>query len=343
MGNGTKILISIDKGFGLISPVFLSQYTLRYLKIYQDNQRVVIIGSQIEKDHLDNLRLNFNYEFIVVKPSLVSKLWALFSYVKSTDVIIARGIWTALASLCLGKRYVYDVRGSLLDEAILRRSKIVAFLQLLEFIIVRCSMENWTVTTYLSEVMTNRYRGSKFVHKGFCQCSSAIVKIDKLNFNRSLNDEAPRLVYSGGVSQYQCVEETLVLWQQLRKRISATFLVYSKVTKEEFVERFGNELLRGVEVRSVSPVQLPYELNKCHIGFMLRDKSEVNAVSSPVKFADYLVAGCKVITTKHVGVVNEYPSSDTYIIDDLNSYNVDNIANWIIKQRKFTLNSDFIL
>lgn len=338
---GRAVLLSVDKGFSLLSPVFLSQYTLRYLSKRPDQEKV-IIGSKFEYERLKVLIPDYKYTFYITNLGAIGKILRVLYSVRRNDVVIARGLWTALLILITGKRYIYDIRGSLLDEALLRSSNKLWLLKFLENIVTKRAIECWTVTEHLSELLRSRYPSAYFKFNGFCKVHPKLLKINDLSINR-VKEERPVLVYSGGIAKYQCVRETLELWKNIKSFIDVRCVIYSKSPKVDFRSEYGDELLDNVEVYSVLPEKLLVELNKCHIGFLLRQNSEVNLCSSPVKFADYLVSGCKVVSTSFVGVVNEYSTTDVFVINDLEAVEIKDLVRWISQQNIFTVNADFIL
>lgn len=115
------------------------------------------------------------------------------------------------------------------------------------------------------------------------------------------------VVYCGGLQKWQCVQESLALFQAiLGLEAKAYFLAItpSAVGMEGMLASVGIPRER-VKVLSLRHSEVPKYLPAGDIGLLLREKSDVNRVASPVKFGEYLAAGTPVLISPDVGDYSE--------------------------------------
>ncbi len=108
-------------------------------------------------------------------------------------------------------------------------------------------------------------------------------------------------VYSGGSAEWQCLPETIRLYQLARTWIrNAFFLVLSADTGS------WQRALRALDphdyrLLSAEHADIGRYLCAGDVAFLLRKNNLVNTVSAPVKFAEYLACGLPVLTSPYVG------------------------------------------
>ena len=83
-------------------------------------------------------------------------------------------------------------------------------------------------------------------------------------------------------------------------------------------------------------------LSEYHYGFLLRENTEVNLVSAPIKFGEYIASGVKVITTPYVGDYSSFVEFfNVGILIDLNNIGIssqkifDDISNYFYRKSHF--------
>ncbi len=143
------------------------------------------------------------------------------------------------------------------------------------------------------------------------------------------------IVYSGSLLPWQCPEESLQLFRYIREaNPKAHFLVLTQ-DAEQFV-RLAEEAGVAQEdrtVRSVPHRDVARYLVAGDIALLLRKRSAVNRVASPVKFGEYLAAGLPVIMTHGIG---DYSALVTEtgcgcIVEDMDELprSVEDVLKWI--------------
>lgn len=135
------------------------------------------------------------------------------------------------------------------------------------------------------------------------------------------------LIYSGSLAGWQSFQ----LLSQILKRFLSTnlnvkILFLSKEQDEitELVKKFPDHIYR----RWVAPELVKDYLLLGDYGLLIREKNVTNQVASPVKFAEYLMAGLSVIMTPEIGDYSEFVHSHDcgLIIDDKMNYKLTKVS-----------------
>ena len=124
----------------------------------------------------------------------------------------------------------------------------------------------------------------------------------RTSFRRTLNIDpaSPVFIYSGSISFFQCFNESVALFRAvLRNDPDAVFLI---VTPNIESIRHALEGIpeRNLRLRSATIADVNGFLNAADFGILLRREDPINRVASPVKFAEYCLAGLPVIMTDAV-------------------------------------------
>lgn len=115
-----------------------------------------------------------------------------------------------------------------------------------------------------------------------------------------LSDGQPLLIYVGSAAIWQCVDQTVEIIQQtLRKHPECRALIISP-DQDSFRKLFDPALISQVTIISEALSNINAYLNAADFGLLLREESPVNFVASPVKHAEYCLAGLTVVSTNAV-------------------------------------------
>lgn len=109
--------------------------------------------------------------------------------------------------------------------------------------------------------------------------------------------------YCGSLVGYQRIEHSLALFRQIAVLEPQAHFFAVTTSAEKMRQSALLAGLRGdqLTVVSVPPDQVPAMLAAADVGLLLRERSPVNEVASPVKFAEYLASGTPVIVSAGVG------------------------------------------
>ena len=107
-------------------------------------------------------------------------------------------------------------------------------------------------------------------------------------------------IYSGGVSSWQCVEESIELYLNIAKSLCrpTKMLIFSHSV--DAVRSLVNDDEKSVIIDSYSPNELVHALRAGDFAFLLRKNSKTNNVAFPNKFLEYVQSGMRIITTPYV-------------------------------------------
>jgi glycosyltransferase involved in cell wall biosynthesis len=231
----------------------------------------------------------------------------------------ARGIWGGLSAIQMNafrKRkvpIVYDIRGDLKDELLsvgVSWFKQIIYL-FLESICIKYSTIISAVSTKLIQVISQRYSIIESVVIPCCidfdffQANAVLLQQERQRLG--IHPDEIVLVYSGGLSHYQQVPQMLKLWSHLLDVPNIKFLLitnedpHSHPSTVQYKELFGSKLIHI----SVQRARVPLILNNADVAFLLRDDRQLNRVASPVKFAEYISCGLKVVTSPFLGDIHQ--------------------------------------
>lgn len=103
------------------------------------------------------------------------------------------------------------------------------------------------------------------------------------------------IIYSGGLSHYQCFPESIALFERLCREDSK-FKLLVLTPQAEIARKMLSQLPGGsYQVFSARLDEVNNYLNAADYALMLRDYNPINASAFPTKFAEYCLAGLPVI------------------------------------------------
>ncbi|MDE1715499.1 hypothetical protein PWG14_23840 [Chromobacterium amazonense] len=129
-----------------------------------------------------------------------------------------------------------------------------------------------------------------------------ILNFDKWNISKY---STPSFVYAGSMSKWQCIDDMLALFIRIQKKMpNASLAIFTAdiATAHKKLEAYGVE---NALVSSVPLEEIDYEISKYKYGFVVRDDSIVNIVSTPTKINSYLSVGTIPIVSKSIGFTND--------------------------------------
>jgi hypothetical protein len=148
-----------------------------------------------------------------------------------------------------------------------------------------------------------------------CTASDNFVD-DEIN-EHFLQTDKVVLVYAGSTSPWQSFPLLLNKVEKWLSQTNGKVLFLSKETKE--LNLLMNSYPDRVLQKFVPENQVHTFLCACDYGLLIREKNQTNQVSSPVKFAEYLRAGLKIIISDNIGDYTSFTKENNigYCIDDL--------------------------
>ncbi len=181
---------------------------------------------------------------------------------------------------------------------------------------------------FVSNTMADYYRNQYRFNKAYIvvPCLSEFG-----SFNTSIEKIPNSFVYIGGLSVWQCFDETLQIYKSVRSDDSVLHIITLDINKakEKVRSIIGDE--KNIEIYGITDrSRIPEVLSKFQYGFLIRRDDIVNYVSSPIKFLEYLSCGVNVIMTsavpEYAKIVEEYHigtvvdlNSESYIINEFSN------------------------
>ena len=121
------------------------------------------------------------------------------------------------------------------------------------------------------------------------------ANVDSKDYSRNV------FAYAGGLSKWQCIDQTLALYKRLEQAAAGEarllLLTPEQDKARQLVEQYSIE---HVEITHVPYTKLPDVLKSVKFGFALREEHPVNLVSTPTKLANYIANGIIPIYTSAV-------------------------------------------
>lgn len=241
----------------------------------------------------------------------VLRLFKLFS---KTSKIICRGpLATSLAlDVYKNSQVVYDGRGAVVAEqneyGVFNGSGIEKDLWAIEQKAVLQSHFRIAVTKKLVEYWQQEFG---YTSQNYliipCTVSEDQPEAKVPDFIYSFlqeNKEKTIFTFAGGNGKWQGIDFIIAfLKEQFVKDSNSVALLLCPENRElnDFQQKFPNRVLRT----TVLPKQVHPTISLCDYGLLLRQNSVTNKVASPVKVAEYLQAGLKVIISPEIGDYSE--------------------------------------
>lgn len=108
------------------------------------------------------------------------------------------------------------------------------------------------------------------------------------------------LIYVGSMALWQCVNDTIKIINDHLSSSDKHKAIIITPDKKEFISQFPPDTRHRLICRSVSLIDVNKYLNAADYAIFLREKNNINKVASPVKFAEYCMAGLPILMTDAV-------------------------------------------
>lgn len=229
------------------------------------------------------------------------------------STIISRSVLAtqiALTTKC--KRIVYDGRGAIAAEwneyQVVNDAGMLREIYDLEWMAIHKSQFRIAVSNKLLEYWKDEYKFQGELSSVIpCTLNGVFENVDiseqsisEAISNLGFKRDDVVFVYSGSVAGWQSFSLLYhFITPVLKKGIHNKILFLSG--KDKNIERLQLEFPGQVVAKHVAPKEVPRYLIACDYGLLIREESVTNSVASPVKFAEYLSCGLKVILSENLG------------------------------------------
>jgi len=274
----------------------------------------------------------------------VSKKAAVRRIVCDARYVYYRSLLTFLASNkafeACGVQTVFDCRGLMTREAWVKRFGSENALLALVDVAERLMIHRATRVLCVSQKMAEMIKSVDGVVP--CCANPTMFAIDndlRQIARRDLGwgDDEIGIVYSGGISRWQRVEETVKLLHDLHKRVpKLRSLLLVKLENQSTVKAMMPSNAPQFSIRSAEPGEVCRWLNAADFGVVLRHDLQVNRVASPIKIGEYLLCGLALIASPNIGDISAILRQQGIglIADDLTEAGVNQLAEQIVQYAK---------
>jgi hypothetical protein len=236
---------------------------------------------------------------------------------KNVRMIIGRSVLPTQLALRSGvEKVIYDGRGAINAEwneyKVVRNKKLLEDIPDLERSSVLDAAFRIAVSEKLIQLWKKEYQYNSDQHV-IIPCTLNIA-FENVPFNeKTIADARLKLgfrkddiafVYSGSLAGWQSFQLLIDFMRPQLQRPNAKLLLLS--SEDENVLKLKNEFPGKVVHKKVGSRLVPNYLIAADYGLLIREKSVTNQVASPVKFAEYLACGLKVIISDQLGDCTEF-------------------------------------
>lgn len=155
----------------------------------------------------------------------------------------------------------------------------------------RLAMKKCQFAFFVSDAMVRHYKAKYgYQSNNYIVMPCFNMSIDSKAFNKE-HYSKPTFVFAGHIFPWQCLEETLQLFVEIKKRLpkaTLTLLCDHKQEARALLDKYG---LCDSEIDYVPLNVLGDKLAEFKYGFIIRNDIEVNRVATPTKLNSYLSAG----------------------------------------------------
>jgi hypothetical protein len=231
-----------------------------------------------------------------------------------------------------GLPVVWDARGHTIAETVaspddgLLRKCVVWWRRMLVSADLRKAARNCTAALFVSEALRQvqgKSLGLQPVEITPCVADERAFYFDPelrrtMRAELQLGESDKVFVYCGSLAPWQCFGETMALFAKLHAREpdNTRFLVLTPDIARARTQAQAAGLPQSiVHFASVPLRAVNAYLNAADFGVLLRRPSPINQVASPIKYAEYAMAGLIVIANDTVAQVRDYGARLGNVID----------------------------
>ncbi|MDD2272289.1 MAG: glycosyltransferase [Desulfuromonadaceae bacterium] len=225
-------------------------------------------------------------------------------------------------------------QGIIPEESFLRRK---SYLRKFVLICVEQLAIRWADVVLLPSDAMKEYlwKHKRLPQKKYVTIPNAIDNIPSIFLaSRELwglgDDNTPTIGYCGGISTWQCFEETVMLVSDLQRLCPELWflvLTYDPHNAQEILQR--QKMSRFI-IRTSAPEDTYRYVQAFDLGLLLRRSHPINAVSFPLKYLDYMANGVPVCTTSAVDAIREDAEQNHGLVIDLDRNEAEKVLDHLL-------------
>lgn len=187
--------------------------------------------------------------------------------------------------------YLYWAQGVWPEESYMRYHSVIRYL--VQSYLERKSLKKAEFVFFVSDAMKKHYEKKyrlKFEGK-FYIMPCVNEEFHRESFHAPGKYENRVFCYAGGLSEWQCFEETVALYRKIEEKYPDSKLLLLVKERDKALEVLQKYGVNNYEINYVPREELEQVLKGAAFGFVLRKDSAVNKVATPTKALTYLANG----------------------------------------------------
>lgn len=232
----------------------------------------------------------------------------------SSDIVIVGTITKALVLFLKGyKNVIVWFQGISPEESYMRNNSIIRkkVLELIEKVVLKKTQLAIFVSKSMKEHYEKKYKIEFSGRYYIMPCFN--TELSRESFFKHNKYKNNIFAYTGGLSTWQCFDEILDCYKKIEDLgIPNTKLIVLTPEKEKALEKIKNIDINNYEIGYVKIDELSHILSDVKFGFIIRDNSIVNQVSTPTKISTYVANGLIPILSENIKDFNNVTSEFRY-------------------------------
>ena len=335
MENKTKYYLTFNES---LNGIYQSQVVdvLNFYKKKNINFKLIAFIS-IKSFLKNRKKLKLSFSSVIVIPSYpklknwkINIIWFYLFCLKKDSFVICRGIFSTNLALSFFKKnnIIYDGRGAInaeqIEYGVYNNTGLENKIYDLEKRAVLDTDYRIAVSTKLIDYWIEIFDYSLSNHTVIpCTYSSHfdndfnLNQSSKISNSLDLYDDQILCVYSGSVSKWQSfsiLNNFITDQLEQTNKIKFLFLCEKNDQINLLLKNYPNYIFQ----KKIPHEEVLYYLDVADYGLLLREESITNTVASPVKFAEYLSRGLKVLISNQIGDYSDFVNENKLglVIDD---------------------------
>jgi len=198
----------------------------------------------------------------------------------------------------------------------------VLYLKYCESFSIKKSILNIFVSKEMEKYYKDKYKRNN-IKSIIMPCFNSDIKYESFANYKKYTELT--FVYAGNIAPWQCIDKTLLLYQEIEKIFKSAKLYILTFDVKRMNEIIKNYKINNVEIYNVKLEKLNDEISRFKYGFLIRENNVINNVATPVKMNTYLANGViPIFSSKSIKDFNIIANMTNYKVD----FDIDN-QNWV--------------
>lgn len=295
---------------------------------------VALLKDELKSCNITSNFINIPNNFLTNRDSFAGK--HLFSVINQfkPDIVHCRVYPTTRVALNvrhqhnLNYKVIFDARGIYPEQILERSNNFIGTIRYYWWKMLEKKMlQNSDLTIGVSEPFVEHFkRINNTSNIKFIPCCVEIDKTIVIKTSNNLKEDlgfSPDnniIVYSGNLSaKYSSINKIVELFSKIYQlENTSSFLILTNSNTENLINLLSqHNLLDKSKILNLQPNEVPKYLSIGNVAVLFRDKSLVNEVAMPTKFAEYLSCGLPVIVSSSIkGVAKIVAENNVGIVLD---------------------------